>query len=79
LTPEALLAAAPDVIVLPEAGLAALGGIEAFQALPGVGETPAVQSGNLLTYDEAFFFNLGPRVGQALDQFISDLYPDLAG
>jgi len=79
LTPEALLAAAPDVIVLPEAGLAALGGIEAFQALPGVGETPAVQSGNLLTYDEAFFFNLGPRAGQALDQFISDLYPDLTG
>lgn len=78
LTPEALVAAAPDVIVLPDAGLAALGGVEAFQALPGVAETPAVQSGSLLTYDEAFFFNLGPRVGQALDRFISDLYPDLA-
>lgn len=79
LTPEALVAAAPEVIVLPEGGLAALGGVEAFQKLPGVAETPAAQSGNLLTYDEAFFFNLGPRVGQALDQFISDLYPDLAG
>jgi iron complex transport system substrate-binding protein len=77
LTPEALVAAAPEVIVLPEAGLAALGGVEAFQALPGVAETPAAQSGRLLSYDEAFFFNLGPRVGQALDTFITDLYPDL--
>jgi iron complex transport system substrate-binding protein len=79
LTPEALVAAAPEVIVLPEAGLAALGGVEAFQALPGVAETPAAQSGRLLSYDEAFFFNLGPRVGQALDRFITDLYPDSTG
>jgi iron complex transport system substrate-binding protein len=79
LTPEALVASAPEVIVLPEAGLAALGGMEAFKGLPGVADTPAAQTGRVLAYDEAFFFNLGPRVGQALDQFISDLYPDLAG
>ncbi|MGD2044138.1 MAG: ABC transporter substrate-binding protein, partial [Acidimicrobiia bacterium] len=53
LTPEALVAAAPEVIVLPEAGLAALGGVEAFEALPGVGDTPAAQSGSYLVYDEA--------------------------
>ena len=79
LTPEALVASAPEVIVLPEAGLAALGGVEAFTQLPGVAETPAARSGRLLSYDEAFFFNLGPRVGQALDRFITDLYPDLTG
>lgn len=79
LTPEALVASAPEVIVLPEAGLAALGGVEAFVGLPGVADTPAAQTGRLLAYDEAFFFNLGPRVGEALDRFISDLYPDLTG
>ena len=79
LTPEALVAAAPDVIVLPEAGLAALGGIDAFLALPGVADTPAAQNEAFLAYDEAYFFNLGPRVGQALAEFIHDLYPDLAG
>jgi iron complex transport system substrate-binding protein len=78
LTPEAMVAAAPEVIVLPEAGLGALGGVEALMEIPGIAETPAAQSGDFLTYDEAFFFNLGPRAGQALDQFISDLYPDLA-
>jgi iron complex transport system substrate-binding protein len=73
-----MVAAAPEVIVLPEAGLGALGGVEALMEIPGIAETPAAQSGDFLTYDEAFFFNLGPRAGQALDQFISDLYPDLA-
>ena len=78
-TPEALVAAAPDVIVLPAAGLAALGGNEALLELPGVAETPAGQTGSFLAYDEAYFFNFGPRVGQALDQFVSDLHPELAG
>ena len=79
LTPEALLAAAPAVIVLPEAGLAALGGIEAFLELPGVAETPAGQNDAFLAYDEAYFFNLGPRAGQALDEFVRDLYPGIGG
>ena len=77
LTPEALIAAAPDFIVLPEAGLVALGGIEAFLALPGVADTPAALNGAFLAYDEAYFFNLGPRAGQALNEFILDLYPDI--
>jgi iron complex transport system substrate-binding protein len=79
LTPEALVAAAPEVIVLPEAGLEALGGIEAFLALPGVADTPAAQNNAYLAYDEAYFFNLGPRTGQALDEFVRDLYPGIGG
>ncbi len=78
LTPEALVAAAPDVIVLPEAGLAALGGIEALIAIPGIAETPAGQAEAFLSYDEAFFFNFGPRVGQALARFVTDIHPELA-
>lgn len=78
LTPEALVAAAPEVIVLPEAGLAALGGIEAFLLLPGVADTPAARNEAFLAYDEAYFFNLGPRAGQALDEFVHDLYPSIA-
>jgi iron complex transport system substrate-binding protein len=79
LTPEAMVAAAPDVIVLPAAGLEALGGVEALVAIPGIAETPAAQNEAFLAYDEAYFFNLGPRTGQALAEFIGDLYPDLQG
>ena len=80
LSAEALIAAAPDVVVLPESGLEALGGIDALlAAIPGLAETPAGEAGAFLAYDEAFFFNLGPRVGQALMQFVLDLHPELAG
>jgi len=79
LSAEALIAAAPDVVVLPESGLEALGGIDALlAAIPGLAETPAGEAGAFLAYDEAFFFNLGPRVGQALMQFVLDLHPELA-
>jgi iron complex transport system substrate-binding protein len=80
LSAEALIAAAPDVIVFPEAGLAALGGVDALlDAVPGVADTPAGANGAFLAYDEAFFFNLGPRAGAALMEFVLDLHPDLAG
>ncbi len=74
LTPEALVAAAPDVIVLPESGVESLGGFEAILEIPGVAETPAGASNALLAYDEAYFFNLGPRTGLALNEFVEDLY-----
>jgi iron complex transport system substrate-binding protein len=79
LTAEALVAAAPDVIVLPRSGVDGLGGLDAVAALPGVASTPAGESGSYLVYDEAYFFNLGPRAGQALMQFVTDLHPELAG
>ncbi|MCL1601693.1 MAG: ABC transporter substrate-binding protein [Actinomycetia bacterium] len=78
LTPEALISAMPDVIVLPESGVKGLGGIDALLEIPGIAETPAGQNRAFLAYDEAYFFNLGPRVGSALDEFVDDLYPQLS-
>jgi iron complex transport system substrate-binding protein len=77
LTPEGLISAQPDFIVLPESGVEAIGGIDAVLEIPGVAETPAGRNGALLVYDEAYFFNLGPRAGEALTQFVEDLYPSL--
>jgi iron complex transport system substrate-binding protein len=80
LSAEALVAAAPNVVILPESGLQALGGIDALLGVvPGLAETPAGAAGAFLAYDEAFFFNLGPRVGQALMQLVLDLHPGIAG
>ncbi|NNC42614.1 MAG: ABC transporter substrate-binding protein [Acidimicrobiia bacterium] len=76
LTPEALVAAQPDVILAPTAGVEALGGVEALADLPGVSETPAGAAGNFLVYEDGFFLNFGPRTGQALNQLVSDLYSE---
>ncbi len=74
LTPEALVAAAPDIIVAPSTGVEALGGVDALTQLPGVSETPAGANGAFLVYDDGFFLNFGPRTGEALEQLITDLY-----
>ncbi len=79
LTPEALVAAAPDVIIVPESGIAALGGVAGIAELPGVAQTPAGLSESFLVYEDGFFLNFGPRTGEALRTLVLDLYPELEG
>lgn len=76
---EQLVRAAPDVLITPTQGYDILGGLDAFLALPGVADTPAGRSGAVLTYDEALFLGMGPRVGQALRRLALDLHPELGG
>jgi iron complex transport system substrate-binding protein len=72
-TPEALVAAAPDVIVVPQEGLEVLGGVDGLLAIPGFAETPAGQNGRILAYPEGDFLTFGPRIGDLLETFIADL------
>lgn len=76
---EQLVTAAPDVLITPTEGFGILGGIDAFLALPGVADTPAGQNRAVLTYDEAKFLGMGPRVGEALRELIIDLHPGIDG
>lgn len=71
---EALVAAAPDVIILPDAGLASVGGIDGFLEIPGMAETPAAQNGRILTYDDQYLLGNGPRTGELLAELIDDLH-----
>lgn len=74
---EALLRAAPDVLVIPTRGLESVGGIDGLLELPGIAETPAGQQRRILTYDDQFLLGNGPRTGAFLDQFITDLHGDI--
>jgi iron complex transport system substrate-binding protein len=77
-TPEAIVAAAPDVIVITEEGLAALGGEEGLLAIPGFAETPAGQANRILAYSEGDFLTFGPRIAETLGRFIDDLRSEIA-
>lgn len=78
LSAERLVEAAPEVLITPEEGFSIIGGLDGFLALPGVADTPAGRTGNVLTYDEALLLGMGPRVGIALKQLVLDLHPELA-
>ncbi len=70
---EALVAAAPDVIIVPEEGLDVLGGVSAFLKIPGVAETPAGRNKAILVYPEGDFLTFGPRVAESLTLLIAGL------
>jgi iron complex transport system substrate-binding protein len=77
LTPEALIAASPDVIITAQRGFDGAGGMDGFLATPGVAQTPAGQSRSVLVYEDLLLLGLGPRTGQLLDQLVVDLHPEL--
>ena len=72
-TPEALAAAAPDVLVVPEEGYAVLGGIEGLLAIPGVSATPAGRNRAVFAYPEGDFLTFGPRIAASIERLVTDL------
>ncbi len=68
LSGEAVIAAAPDVILLPERGLAAIGGPARLWELPGMAETPAGQAGRVVALEDLLLLGFGPRLAQATEQ-----------
>lgn len=79
LTPEALVAAAPDVILVLTAGLQSVGGVDGLLQIPGVGQTPAGQQRRVVDLDDQYLLGLGPRAGQALKELVLALHPELRG
>ncbi len=75
---EALVLAAPEVIVTPQSTLDALGGADGLFALPGMSATPAGQNRRMVVVDLLAFIGFGPRVGAALNGFMADLHPLLS-
>lgn len=66
ITSEALIAAAPDVLLLMTDGLASVGGPSGLAAIPGVGQTPAGLDGVVVTVDDGLLLNFGPRTPTVL-------------
>jgi len=66
LTPEALVAANPEIIVLFDSGMESLEGLDGLLALPGMNATTAGQQGNFISMDGQYLAGFGPRVGEAV-------------
>lgn len=74
LEPETLLTAAPDVLLVPQAGLDSVGGVDGVLALPGVSGTPAGKGRHVLAYDDQLLLGGGPRSGEMLSTLVADLH-----
>lgn len=73
LTPEALVAADPDVILLFDKGLESLGGMEGLLKVPGVLQTKAGRNKSVVEMDGQLLIGFSPRVGLAATELANKL------
>lgn len=66
LTPESLIAAQPDVLLLTEHGVRAIGDYSTLLNLPGVKETPAGRHRRFVAMDASLLLGFGPRLPAAV-------------
>lgn len=66
LTPEAAIAAQPDVILLTDQGLQAAGGIDGVLRLPGLAQSPAGRNRRVTSLEAMFLLGFGPRLPAAV-------------
>ncbi len=79
ITPEALVEAQPDVILVMQAGLASVGGVEGLLEIPGVAQTPAGETGTIVAFEDLYLLGFGPRIGDAVYDLTLAFYPDADG
>ena len=72
LTPEALVALQPDVILVTSQGLQQTGGVQQLLKIPGLAFTPAAKSGHVIAMDALLLLGFGPRSAEAALQLNQD-------
>lgn len=73
LTPEGLVAAQPQVVVMSAGGVASAGGEQGVWKINGMEHIPAAKKRHLIQVDDLAFLGFGPRTLEALLQFRSEL------
>ncbi len=65
-TPEAIINASPEVIILPSHSIALAGGLEKIMAIPEISLTPAAQNNRIYVVDSTLALGFGPRLPEAI-------------
>jgi iron complex transport system substrate-binding protein len=74
LTAEAVIAAAPDVLLITTEGLKAIGGVGKLLERPGLGLTPAGRNRKVVAMDGLYLLGFGPRLPQAVGELAGRLH-----
>ena len=77
ITPEALITANPDVILVFSTGLDSVGGVDGLLRIPGMAQTEAGRNRAIVDFDGQYLLGYGPRTGALLAELIDAIYPEL--
>jgi iron complex transport system substrate-binding protein len=76
LSPETVIAAQPEVILVLAKGLESVGGVDGLLRIPGLADTPAGQQRRVVALDDLYLLGMGPRTGQALAELVAAFQND---
>ncbi|AYF75756.1 ABC transporter substrate-binding protein [Nocardia yunnanensis] len=74
ITSEAMIAAAPQVLLVMSDGLASVGGVDGLEKVPGVAQTPAGKDRRVVDMSDAVLLSFGPNTGRVLSALIHAVY-----
>ncbi|MFI1916482.1 hemin ABC transporter substrate-binding protein [Nocardia sp. NPDC020380] len=76
ITSEALIAAAPDVILVMTDGLASVGGVDGLTKIPGIAQTPAGKNKRVVDMADNVVLSFGPNTGRVVGALAKAVYGD---
>ncbi|MEU5844344.1 ABC transporter substrate-binding protein [Rhodococcus sp. NPDC047139] len=74
ITSEAMIASAPDIILVMTQSLDSVGGPDGLAQLPGVAQTPAGKTGTIVDMDDSTLLSFGPQTGKVLTALVEAFY-----
>lgn len=74
LNSEAMIVAAPDVILMTKRTLKAIGGVGSVLSIPGISLTPAGKNARIIAFDGLALLGFGPRTPATLGQLAAQLH-----
>ncbi|HEV7858727.1 MAG TPA: ABC transporter substrate-binding protein [Pyrinomonadaceae bacterium] len=77
MTDEAVVSAAPDIILMTEKSFERSGGADGVLKFPGVALTPAGRNRRIVAVSDMYFQGFGPGIGRAIYDLTIKLHPEL--
>ena len=74
ITSEAMISAAPDVLLVMSDGLKSVGGVDGLEKVPGVAQTPAGRDHRVVDMSDAVLLSFGPETGHVLEALSKAVY-----
>ncbi|MEU1981454.1 ABC transporter substrate-binding protein [Nocardia sp. NPDC019395] len=74
ITSEAMIAAAPDVLLVMTDGMKSVGGVDGILQIPGIAQTPAGRNKRIVDMSDSVVLSFGPNTGRVITALSDAIY-----
>ncbi|WP_280410304.1 heme/hemin ABC transporter substrate-binding protein [Nocardia brasiliensis] len=74
ITSEAMIGAAPDVLIVMSDGLKSVGGVDGLEKVPGIAQTPAGRNKRVVDMADTVVLSFGPNTGRVITALSEAVY-----